>query len=101
MSRYARMAGRKKYPGHRQRRVIKKLMAAPPPPIKHYEAGKTIKETELVCVGTKINGVVKSAISPEILKKTEGMGWHQRRAKIHALTGIPFADIPGDFNELN
>jgi hypothetical protein len=92
MTAYARMAGRKKYPGHRQRRVIKKLKATPPRPE---------PQSTLVAVGSKINGVVKSAISPEILAKTEGMGWHQRRAKIHALTGIPFAEIPKDIDGQN
>lgn len=123
MSRYTKSAGRRKYPGHRQRKLIKRLKAAPAPPMKHYEAGETIKESELVYVASRINGVVPNAdagsaqsekaeggrklvyaasridgkvtvsISPEILKKTEGMHWHQRCAKIAAITGRPFTEI--------
>ncbi len=55
-------------------------------------------DQRLVAVGTKIDGVVKSAISPEILAKTEGMPWHRRCARIAAITGRPFTEINEELN---
>ena len=124
MSRYARLAGRRKHPGRKKGRVVPRVV------VKHYEAGETIKETEIVCagaringmrkfivppepeapggadqrlvaVGSKINGVVKSAISPEILKQTEGMPWHRRCARIAAITGKPFTEVTRLLDEQN
>lgn len=83
MSRYARAVGRKKYPGRRRRRGSG---------ISTFGLSE-VPEKELVCVGSRINGVVKSAISPEILKKTEGLPWHARVARIAAITGMPFVEV--------
>jgi hypothetical protein len=46
-----------------------------------------------VVAGSRINGEVKLAISPEILKKAEGLPWHARVARIAAITGRPFVEV--------
>lgn len=62
---------------------------------------KTEGGRKLVYAASRIDGKVTVSISPEILAKTEGMGWHQRIARIHALTSIPFADISKMMGENN
>jgi hypothetical protein len=44
-------------------------------------------------VGSRINGGVKLAISPEILKKAEGLPWHARVSRIAAITGKSFTEV--------
>jgi hypothetical protein len=90
MSRYARLAGRKRYPGHRHS-CAAHADAGSPPSEKTIGGGGA--PATLVAAGVRINGEVKSAISPEILKQTEGMPWHRRCARIHALTGVPFSEV--------
>jgi hypothetical protein len=86
MANYARKIGRRRHPARKKWRTVakgdlkKELFALP-------------DARQLVAAGVRINGEVKSAISPEILKQTEGMPWHARRARIHAITNIPFAEI--------
>ena len=90
MTTYAKSLGRRKYPGHRERKMALRATASPQPEI---AVNRGESATTIVAVGSRINGVVKSAISPEILAKTEGLPWHRRIARIHALTAIPFTEI--------
>jgi hypothetical protein len=67
-------------------RYVKNRRGWPSPP-----QGK--RSRRLVAAGSRINGEVKLAISPEILKKTEGLPWHARIARISAITGKPFVVV--------
>lgn len=108
MSRYARKAGRRKHPNRHCCKMVAVPMPAPPPAGSPQLSRSLLDKSkvgipqaaekkdcggELVYAASRIKGKTSIAISPEILKKTEGMPWHARIARIHALTSIPFADI--------